>query len=156
DLAVKNAAPQFTLNSDAATIDQAANRRAVSVFGDFTDTGIFETHRAFVDWGDGAGEVAALSESLGAGAFAANHRYASGGSYSVRVTLTDSGGVSTVHSTTVYVAGMGQHSGVLQVFGSPTGDLIHVSQAAGLVTVDLAPIGTPASLIGRITPRLSY
>jgi PKD repeat protein len=59
----------------------------------FTDPGALDTHTATVDWGDGTVEDATVDS----GEVSAAHTYASGGSYTISLTLADDdGGTATL------------------------------------------------------------
>ena len=72
-----------------------------SVAGSFVDPGALDSHTATIDWGDGTVEAVSLQErtfspqgspSQTIGAMSRTHRYASSGSFSVLITVTDNDG----------------------------------------------------------------
>ncbi len=86
-----NATPSVQAGSDAAI----AEGQAFTLLATFTDVDLLNTHTASVDWGDGSPpEPVAVSEAGGSGSLGASHTYAfgTGGSHTVRVTVTDSSG----------------------------------------------------------------
>lgn len=68
----------------------------------FTDPGIFDTHTAIWDWGDGTTSYGSITESNGSGTVAGSHAYTIPGVYTIGITVTDKdGGIAT--STYQYV-----------------------------------------------------
>ncbi|CAN5505061.1 hypothetical protein BH09PLA1_BH09PLA1_33340 [soil metagenome] len=71
--------------------------------GSFTDPGVLDTVTATVDYGDGGAAVAlALNANK---TFNLSKAYAQGGTYTVKVTITDNAGGSTQATTSVTVSG---------------------------------------------------
>ncbi|MBI2568788.1 MAG: discoidin domain-containing protein, partial [Candidatus Schekmanbacteria bacterium] len=58
----------------------------------FSDPGVFDTHTATVDWGDGEVAVGEVSEAGGEGSVDASHAYAAAGEYAVTVCVVDDAG----------------------------------------------------------------
>lgn len=89
-----NTAPQIgqiTSSSNPVQVGLATNLSA-----SFTDTGIFDTHTAVWDWGDGTTTSGTVTESNGSGAVVGTHTYNSAGVYTVLLTVSDNyGGVGT-------------------------------------------------------------
>jgi uncharacterized delta-60 repeat protein len=68
------------------------------------DVDVTDTHTATIDWGDGSPvESGALSEFEGLGTLRATHRYAENGVYPINITVSDSGGESSLWSHVVTV-----------------------------------------------------
>jgi hypothetical protein len=93
-----NVAPTVNL---PATVNLAFSQTLDSP-GTFTDPGSNETYSGTVNYGDGTGTQVL---PLVGGAFTLHHDYATAGSYSVAVTVTDSNGGSTTAALTVKVGG---------------------------------------------------
>ncbi|TPW19192.1 MAG: Uncharacterized protein FD126_2933, partial [Elusimicrobia bacterium] len=103
---VSNAAPSL-----AALPDQnAAEGSIVSLQGaTFTDAGLSDTHTATVDWGDGTIESAVVSSK----AVQAQHAYGDNGAYTVRVTVTDDDGGSSLRNFTATISNVAPALGTL-------------------------------------------
>src|SRR6266516_3742305 len=93
-----NVAPTVSL---PATVNLAFSLTLDSS-GTFTDPGTSETYSATVNYGDGTGTQVL---PLVGGSFTLHHAYATAGSYSVAVNVTDSNGGSTTATMTVKVGG---------------------------------------------------
>ena len=105
-----------TVRNVAPTVLTATNLNgAVGTRLDFTatfsDPGVFDTHTAIVQWGDGATSVAAVTENNGQGTVSANHAYAIGGTHTIRVEVTDNAGDASNRLATATVTG-GQLSSI--------------------------------------------
>jgi probable HAF family extracellular repeat protein len=72
-----------------------------------TDADPTAIHKAAWDWGDGGTAAAAVSEKQGAGSASGQHAFRAPGIYTVKLTVTDSGGRSTTVGTKVVVAAAG-------------------------------------------------
>jgi hypothetical protein len=109
-----SAAPQITLltSSNPDPTRPSADGR-VTIAGAFSDPAGKAT--IAVNWGDGSPAQPATVNAA-ASIFAGNHRYASGGIYTVTVTLTE-GATVVSQTTTAVVAGVGVVDGVLYVIG---------------------------------------
>jgi RHS repeat-associated protein/uncharacterized repeat protein (TIGR01451 family) len=96
---VRNKNPVLTAQADPAYAGGVA-----LVTTSFTDLGIIDTHHGTFDWGDGTApqEVAVSAQGSGWGSLIGSHVYATAGSYTVRVTVTDDDG----GSATATVAGL--------------------------------------------------
>ena len=83
----------------------------------FTDPGTLDTHTATVNWGDGTSTEAATvtespfgppgSTSGQTGSIADTHVYATFGTYTVTVTVTDNGGLSSTQTFQIVVGNVG-------------------------------------------------
>ncbi len=85
---VRNVAPTVVLTTD---YDLTVGG-PLEVVGTFTDPGLLDTHRAEIDWGDGAPEVVALDQQAGGGTVQASHPYSEAGTYLVRLCVFDDDG----------------------------------------------------------------
>ncbi|MGA7932632.1 MAG: hypothetical protein WCA35_03555 [Kovacikia sp.] len=88
---VNNIAPVITsFTSNANFADRARINKPITVNATFTDIGTLDTHRAFVDWGDGtSSQEVTVFQGNGSGAVQGSHVYLKGGAYSVRLLLND-------------------------------------------------------------------
>jgi PKD repeat protein len=75
----------------------------VTLGGTFSDPSTNDTHTATVDWGDATVEPLTPTEASGSGSVAGSHAWATPGSYSVTVTVTDDDGGSDAETLTVVV-----------------------------------------------------
>lgn len=88
---VNNIAPMITsFTSNANFADRARINKPVNINATFTDIGTLDTHRAFVDWGDGTPtQEVSILQSRGFGTVQGSHIYAKGGAFKVKLTLSD-------------------------------------------------------------------
>ncbi|PSB21152.1 hypothetical protein C7B65_04220 [Phormidesmis priestleyi ULC007] len=86
-----NVAPVITsFTSNANFADRAQINKPVNINATFTDIGTLDTHRAFVDWGDGTPtQEVSILQSRGYGTVQGSHIYAKGGAFKVRLILSD-------------------------------------------------------------------
>jgi Ca2+-binding RTX toxin-like protein len=87
-----------------------------------TDADAGDSHTAVIDWGDGtisAGTVAG-------GNVSGSHAYATGGFYTITLTVTDSQSASDSATTTAVITGVGLHDGELQIVGTAGRDIVAV------------------------------
>ncbi len=99
---VANVAP--TVGALTVPVSPVPLGGAANVLTTFADVGSNDTHTATVNWGDTTTSSAAVSEFSGNGSVTAGHVYASTGTYSVSVTITDdNGGVVVATATTSIV-----------------------------------------------------
>jgi hypothetical protein len=62
----------------------------------FTDAGVFDTHSAIINWGDGSTDDGIVAETDGSGYVTGSHVYGDNGVFTVRVVVTDNhGGVGS-------------------------------------------------------------
>jgi len=76
-----------------------------TVHSTFTDVGTNDTHTATIDWGDTTTSAGTIVETNGSGTVDGSHSYATGGNYTITVTLYDDDGGTSVRSTVVGVNG---------------------------------------------------
>ncbi len=135
---VSNLAPAIgALASDATFANPAAEGQAINILASFTDLGIFDSHRATVDWGDGSGlQLVTVNQGTGTGTVVGSHTYAVGGVYTITLTLADDDtGVATA-ATTAVITGVGLNNGTLFIVGGQGGDRASVNQTGnGKLTV---------------------
>lgn len=126
---VHNVAPAIqSFVSSAPGVGDGREGEPVTVTGAFTDVGLLDTHTAVINWGDGTTSAAVVTEAAGAGTFAAEHVYATGGIYQLSVTLADDDTGSASGSAMAVISGVGVHDGVLQVIGTDANDNVHLNQ----------------------------
>jgi len=94
-VAVNNVAPA-ALTADALSGQEG---QSLNFSGTFSDAGVFDTHTAIIEWGDGAQSTGSVSEANGNGIVTGSHVYADNGTYPVRLIVTDSSSASTTLST---------------------------------------------------------
>ena len=125
----------------------------------FTDSGVLDTHKAVINWGDGTKSTGLVTESKGSGSVYANHVFTSSGVYSVTVTVTDKDGGSTsvskmVNVTAILMEQDPTFGGTMLVIGGTTGaDTIDVKSKKGGQTLKVTINGTTANVpatAGRI------
>ena len=86
---VTNAAPQVHAGRDLAA-DAAVDLDDMG----FQDPGSADTHTATIDWGDGSVEAGLITGERGGGVVSGSHTYASSGSYTVELCVTDQHGAT--------------------------------------------------------------
>ncbi len=110
---VNNIAPVITgFTSNANFADRARAGKPVTINANFTDIGTLDTHRAFVDWGDGTPtQEVTVFQDKGLGTVQGSHTYAKGGAFAVKLTLNDDDtGIATASLRTI-VIGIGSGPG---------------------------------------------
>ena len=88
---IYNVAPTITSLGSLPT-DPISIGYTVELTSTFTDPGIFDTHTATIDWGDGTQTAGTLSNNMVTG----SHSYGTAGVYTVTLTVTDDDGGSDV------------------------------------------------------------
>jgi Ca2+-binding RTX toxin-like protein len=134
------------LTTNADTIGNVAAGEPVTIDGAFADVGTLDTHSASIDWGDGTAATAASIDQL-AGTLAGSHAYATGGVFTVTVTLLDDDGGTAVETTTVFVSGAGVQGGVLRIVGDAGGNHVHVRRQQGNYLVFADTIDAPQHFV---------
>ncbi|MGV0028927.1 hypothetical protein [Phormidesmis priestleyi] len=105
---VNNVNPVITsFTSNANFADRARINKPVNINATFTDIGTLDTHRAFVNWGDGTPtqEVSSILQSKGYGTVQGNHIYAKGGAFTMKLTLSDDDTGEDTESTRAIIIG---------------------------------------------------
>lgn len=132
DVTVNNVAPILsTLTNSSPDCGQAfMGVDAVTIAVDFADAGTLDTHSVLIDWGDGNILPGIVTETVGTGVgvVSGSHVYATGGIFTISVTLADDDAGIATATTTATVGGIGWHDGQLQVIGTDGRDIVHVTR----------------------------
>ena len=119
-----NAGPTITsLTTNAGAVGSLAQGAPVSLTGLFFNPTASDTHKALLDWGDGATTLVNPATSP----VSASHSYVTGGVYDVILTVTDDDGQFDTETTRVYIPGANVRDGLLQVVGTGGADRVEVS-----------------------------
>ncbi len=114
----------------------ASSGQSINIAASFSDTGVLDTHKVLVNWGDGTNSAGIVTETHGSGTVAANHIYYSGGIFTITVTLTDDDGGSSAATSVATITGVGlTPSGQLQIIGTNGRDNIDVRRVDNLLRV---------------------
>ena len=130
-LLIEDVRPSLVLNDitgpgsegQPATLDDL-----VTISGNWNDPGLLDQHTIMIDWGEisdtasNAGDdQQLLNVGGGSGNFTANHRYSSGGSFTITVSITDDRtGFSFTETLTALVDGVHYETVSLRLVTSPT------------------------------------
>ncbi len=131
---ITNVNPHITgLSNTSPEVGDAAEGQSISITGSFTDVGIQDTHKAIINWGDGT--VPAIGMVASGGIMSGSHTYASGGIFTITVTLTDDDGGSVTSTTTAVITGVGVVGNTLYVIGTDNDDRVTINQAGSVYKV---------------------
>lgn len=127
------------LTSSSPDLAHVSTDGVVSIAGVYTDpAGPLDTHTVTVSWGDGTPvEILPASAVDQAGdTFSHAHTYASGGIFTITVTVADEdGGVSAARTATAFVSGVGVMNGTLYVIGTNDHDHVTINKAGAVYRV---------------------
>jgi len=102
-VSVANVAPAVTITAPAPG-GVVGTRSTLSFKASFSDPGTADTHTCTIDWGDGSTSSGTIVESGGSGTCSASTSYKFVGTYTIKVTVKDSGGASSSASVSVSVS----------------------------------------------------
>jgi hypothetical protein len=101
-LTVANVAPSVTITAPTnGQLFQLAD--PVNVTAAFTDAGKNDTHTCSIDFGDGTVIAGTVVEAAGSGTCTGTHTYATGGTKTIKVTITDDDGAPSTATVTISV-----------------------------------------------------
>ena len=153
---VENVDPTITDSSNsAADCGATPEGGLVEISVDFEDpgfdSGVAGTFEDFddseIDWGDGDVEPATIDETPGSagtpttGTASGSHVYATGGIFTITVTVTDDDGGSDTEVLTALVTGAGLNAGQVQIVGTDLKDVVNVKKKGGTLEVKANFIG---------------
>jgi hypothetical protein len=99
---VANAKPVVTMTSPLSGSGFATGA-PITAAANFTDAGKSDTHTCSVNWGDNATTNGTVTESAGSGKCSAVHSYATAGTYTIKVTITDTADATSFGSASAFV-----------------------------------------------------
>jgi hypothetical protein len=133
---ITNVNPVITgLSNTSPECGDAAEGQSITVSGSFTDIGTQDTHTATIDWGDGNVTVAVIGQGAGFGTLTDSHAYATGGIFTITVTLTDDDGGVVSSTTTAVITGVGVVGDTLYAIGTHHDDHITINKAGSVYRV---------------------
>lgn len=125
-----NSSPVFmSLVSSSPDCGDAGVGTPVTISGSYTDFDASDLHHLLINWGDGTTTSVNENDSginQVSDTFSVNHAYASGGVFTLAVTLFDNNGGSAARNWTAVISGVGLVNGQLQIIGTGGRDIIHV------------------------------
>ncbi|MFC1603775.1 PKD domain-containing protein [Planctomycetota bacterium] len=129
---VANVAPEITEFSSSATLsDRGVEGEPISISASFVDIGTLDTHTAQIDWGDGAITAGFVTESGGGGTVTGTHVYATGGIFTVAISLQDDDTGIAAANTTAVIIGVGVVDNQLHIVGTDDADSVSVAVKGG-------------------------
>jgi len=119
--------------------------------GTFTDPGIFDTHQATWNWGDGTPSTAAvIVEANGSGTAFAAHAYANLGTYMITLTVTETSGLRGAMTKIVTVSNVALESDPVD----PARTALVVAGTAGNDTILFGPGNSAGTIQVAINSRI--
>ncbi len=124
-----------TLDSSNATPENASANGVITIDGTFSDVDMTDVHTVAVNWGDDSTTEFIAVDQI-ADTFSGSHVYASGGIFTITVTVRDEhGGVSASRTTTAVITGVGLNNGELQIIGTDGRDYVFADKYYGRIRV---------------------
>ncbi|MDB5386123.1 MAG: hypothetical protein JWM11_1769, partial [Planctomycetaceae bacterium] len=139
-LVVNNVAPVITtISNTAPSCGATQSGDQVKVTAAFSDAGTADTHTAVINWGDGTTTTGSISEISGAGTATGKHAYATGGYFTITVTITDDdGGIASQTTSTAIAGAQLLPNGELLILGTTGDDSVTVTKGSqGKIIVQL-------------------
>jgi len=128
---ITNVAPVLTsLTNSSPDCGQAfMGVDRVTISAAFSDVGKRDTHSASINWGDGTTSTGTVTETIGTGigTVSGSHVYATGGFFTITVTLKDDDTSISQLQTIATVGGIGVRNGQLQIIGTNGRDIVEVT-----------------------------
>ncbi|MCA9170961.1 MAG: VCBS domain-containing protein, partial [Planctomycetales bacterium] len=122
-----NDQPTITLATSGAELCGAAHEdNSITLDMAFEDVDVTDVHAVNVSWGDGIIESFVLP--TGDRGISLDHDYATGGIYTIVVSVVDDATGADATSLLAVVSGVGLHNGVLQIIGTAGDDHITLNQ----------------------------
>jgi 6-phosphogluconolactonase (cycloisomerase 2 family) len=128
---VRNVAPVLSnLSNTSPDVGSAfMGKDAVSILASFADVGTLDRHSVSINWGDGVVTTGTVTETLGSGTVRGSHVYATGGIFTITVTLSDDDGGQVQLQTSATIGGVGLRNGQLQIIGTNVRDIVEVDSS---------------------------
>ncbi len=132
-----NQSPRITsFTSTANVYGEVAVGEIVTIAVTLVDPDVGDTHTAIVDWGDGT-DPESVSVDQTTDTVSGGHAYATGGIFTLTITVTDSHGGSDDATTTGAISGLGldDETGLLQVIGTNQYDFVNILKVGDNIRV---------------------
>jgi PKD repeat protein len=130
-ITVNNVAPEIvTFSTGSSGCEGTTNEHEVSIFAEFTDVGILDSHTATINWGDGTSTTGQVTEADGTGSVTASHIYTSGGIYNITLIVTDDDTGEDIQVAIKAITGVKVTDGVLQIIGTCGDDHVTVNMTS--------------------------